>query len=173
MLKTQNTGALMKNQNFRGRRTTRNKTIVVDIRDLQAGDSQIDSTYFHQNTTQIPYIPFESFVLAPKLHTQVPVTFESANSRTFMFSELMAAFRTIEKQSINDPSVVKTALKRFKTNEESAIENDIENEKARIQMEIFPKIMNNPFLRKDSELPITRMGRDSHSDRFRNRPSKQ
>lgn len=133
--------ALMNIQNnFKGRRrNTRSKTIVIDPRDLQE-----DTPSF----TDISIRPTQD------------TSNDNLTPRTFSFKELMSAFQTIEKRSSEDPYVVNTILKKFKTNEEQSIETGYIEEKRKIEMEIFPKIMSNPFLRNDFEIPLDKIEKD-------------
>lgn len=134
---------LMNTQSFKGRRrSTRNKTIVIDPRDLE--DESPNTSSF----TNISIIRSQN------------VNNDSIESRTFSFKELMSAFQTIEKRSSEDPYVVSNVLKKFKTNEEQSVETEYNEEKIKIEMEIFPKIMSNPFLRNDFEVPLDKIEKD-------------
>lgn len=148
------TKPLMNTNSFAGRRrSTRNRTIVIDPKDLQ-----IEEPTIH----------------AEKSFSNFQVKKEEANSevigtRTFEFMELMNAFKTIEKRSREDPFITKNALKRFKMNDESAVEVGCEDEKRMIASEIFPKIMENPFLRNDFEVPLDKIEKENKKiSRFQN-----
>lgn len=135
-------------QNTTGRRRiTRNKTVVVDPKDLQGIALDKLANPAPGDPTVALLKSFENFCVEPK-----PVLGkreDAADSRTYPFADLMSAFRTIEKRSIEDPRVVRDVLKRFKTNDEAVVESQVECEKERIQREVFPRIINNPFIRND------------------------
>jgi len=152
----------MFSDNFTGRRrTTRNRTVVVDPRDLQGAPSV--------NPAATPTTYNQSDV--------VPIMFgsqsrpgRSIGERSFAFTDLMSAFQTIDKRSSDDPHVVWNALKRFKTNEETAVESSLVSVKMRVKTDIFPKIMNNPFIRNDLEIPTEIIEDETRVSKLRKKP---
>lgn len=126
------------------RRSTRNKTIAFDPKTPHQ-DSPVD-TYGYENF---------SVLVKPKA---IPGLIDT---RSYNFLDLMSAFRSIENKSSQDPQCVSNALKRFKTNEETSIACLHEEIRARIEYEMFPKIMNNPFLRNDLDVPVDRIEKNS------------
>lgn len=160
----------MLSQSFKGRRrTTRNKTTVVEASDLQGGGGQksgaTDCGVFKEAMVQDVFRSFEGFSVQPKQQSKP----DAIKSRTFAFAELISAFQTIEKRVFEDPWVVRTVLKRFKTNDELAVGDAIEDERVKMQTEIFPKIINNPFLRSDLEVPIDKIEEETRTSRFNHR----
>lgn len=137
------------------RRNARNRTIVIDTSSL------FDREELNQasNTTEIntkDSMAFKSIdVSGCSKRERSSSLFEveakdrdaslSHENRTFAFKELMSAFRLIEKRS-ND-SLVDSILKKFKTNEELEIkDSQMDTVKMDIECQIFPKIINNPFI---------------------------
>ncbi|KAM0681530.1 hypothetical protein GINT2_000043 [Glugoides intestinalis] len=136
----------MNTNSFAGRRrSTRNKTIVIDLKDLQ-----MDKPAVHAEKS------FSNFqVKKDELKDEV------ISTRTFEFIELMNAFKTIEKRARLDPLITKNALKKFKMNDETALEITDDEEKKMIASEVFPKIMENPFLRNDFEIPLDKIEKEN------------
>ncbi|ELA42742.1 uncharacterized protein VICG_00057 [Vittaforma corneae ATCC 50505] len=161
----------MFNQNFKGRRrATRNKTIVVESRDLQDSSCQksnaTDCDFFKEAMALDVSKSSENLKMEPKQPETPTRKSDVIESRTFVFTELMNAFQTIEKRAFEDFHVIKAALKRFKVNDESVVENAIEDKEMKVQAEIFPRIMNNPFLRNDLKVPTDKIEEDARSNRF-------
>lgn len=128
------------------RRGMRNKTIAFDAKTLQ------------QDVSADAY-GYESFAVLVK--PKRPTSSSLIEARSYNFVDLMSAFRSIEKKSGQDSQCVSDALKRFKTNEEVSIACEHESMRARIECEMFPKIMNNPFLRNDLDVPVDRIDKNS------------
>jgi hypothetical protein len=77
---------------------------------------------------------------------------EISNDRTFSFSELILAFKDIEKRKSSEILSSNDALKRFKIGEEAFLVNPLPDEKLKIESEIFPKLKDNPFLRNEKNV---------------------
>lgn len=127
----------LQNQNISARRrTTRSKTIYIDPNDLQ--EIKINPIAKTNSETAI----------AEETNTEQhdsTLTVKVTEGRTFEFSELINAFKMIEKEVFVDPFAVRNILKIFKTKDEILNEEE-ENE---IKKEKFPPIANNPFFRRD------------------------
>jgi len=123
------------------RRSTRNKTIVFDASTLLQ-DDESQQALLADNITVI---------MNP----------DSADSkidyRSHCFKDLLNAFHSIEKRVDKDPAFVSEALKRFKTNDDFAVDADQTNVQEMIRLDLFPKIRNNPFLRNESEIPVRKI----------------
>lgn len=145
---------LMSSNNFSGRRrTTRSRTVVVDPNDLQdvrCPQATINAFTPLQNEIYLKETVFENIITQSKL-SLAPQN-NSMETRTFAFTELMNAFQIIEKRSPEDPHVVQNVLKRFKTNDELVLDRDEDITRMYIRDEVFPRILNNPFIRNDIEI---------------------
>lgn len=145
------------------RRSTRNKTVVIDSQALLQDTP--DNAYGYENF---------SVLIKPRKPTAGPQSL--IETRSYNFQDLMSAFHSIEKRSGLDPHCISDALKRFKSNEETISTRGWGHDQMRIEHEMFPKITNNPFLRNDFDIPVDRIEKEGKSkgnkqfgDRF-NRP---
>lgn len=135
------------------RRSTRNKTVVFTPEDLKeevedCNIKRLDSPDFFNSLS--PESKQTGFI----------------QTRSYNFKELVSAFHSIEKRAMHEPSFVKEALKRFKTNEENAIENNQSEEIRIINAELFPKIMNNPFLHNENDISFRRIEKNYNPNKF-------
>lgn len=108
------------------RRSTRNKTMMIDPREIRAMINRDGC----------------------KSNMQPGATANIIQARTFGFSDLMEAFKTIEKKVKEEPSIVKEVLKRFKTEEDGLHYKEDGDEQLKDKKE-FPKILNSPFIQND------------------------
>lgn len=113
------------------RRTTRNKTILIDASILL--DDEVLSHPASEN------------ILPNKIEESKNVI----DNRSFSFKELMDAFKTIEKNVADDRTIAQKVLGKFQ--EDNKVKYDYINSPNRNNSPNFPKISNNPFLQKDQE----------------------
>lgn len=116
------------------RRGSRNKTTIIDFRQ----EVEDPPSKFINVSEEVPSIDEKKKINVPNI-----------GERSFCFSDLMSAFRNIEKRAGTDFECVNDTLKRFKTDEERFQVSYFHQEKMKIESEIFPKISENIFFRNE------------------------
>lgn len=134
------------------RRSARNKTVVIDSQAML----QDSPGYGYENF---------SVLIKPKNKDSGANLRGFIEARNYDFQDLMAAFHSIEKRSGQDPHCVSDVLKRFKSNEETSPKCEREDSRIMIEYDMFPKIMNNPFLRNDLDVPVYKIEKEGKGDR--------
>lgn len=72
------------------------------------------------------------------------------SNRSFCFEELMNAFKTIEKKVEEEKFYKNNIINKFNS-EESKVKYDLIDSPKRLDLSNIPKLINNPFLKKDQE----------------------